>query len=108
MSRPVGIDSRKIPRFAEDGPLRSPDLVHSPGFDGIFFRTVLDMSPVLDVGALREIKAHANNLGLYIETRSWSSARTLPDWKTDELECESLVGWDAVLAGNDRAVGGHA
>jgi len=64
----VGVDSRKIPEFAERGPLRSLDHIRELGLDGVFFRTVLDMSPKLDLGELREIKAHADHLGLYIES----------------------------------------
>jgi sugar phosphate isomerase/epimerase len=35
--------------------------------DGLFFRTVLDMSPTLDYGQLREIRACADRLGMYLE-----------------------------------------
>ncbi len=34
---------------------------------GLFFRTVLDMSPRLDSGELRAIRARADELGMYIE-----------------------------------------
>src|SRR5579862_8191549 len=64
----VGMDSRKIPEFAERGPLRSLDHVKDIGLDGIAFRTVLDMSPTFDLGELREIRAHADELGLYLES----------------------------------------
>ncbi|MFN8525999.1 MAG: sugar phosphate isomerase/epimerase family protein [Chloroflexota bacterium] len=64
----LGIDGRKIPRAAEYGPLRSLDHAVELGMEGLFYRTVLDMSPTLDPGELREIKAHADELGLYVET----------------------------------------
>jgi sugar phosphate isomerase/epimerase len=38
------------------------------GMEGVFFRTILEMSPGLDTGELREIRAHADALGLYLET----------------------------------------
>jgi sugar phosphate isomerase/epimerase len=64
----VGVDGRKIPEAAERGPLRSLDHARALGLDGLFFRTVLEMSPTLDPGELREIRAHADALGLYLET----------------------------------------
>jgi sugar phosphate isomerase/epimerase len=36
--------------------------------EGLFFRTVLEMSPTLDHGALREIRCHADELGMYLES----------------------------------------
>src|SRR5690348_13499692 len=64
----IGVDGRKIPRAVERGPLRSLDHARELGTEGLFFRTVLEMSPTLDLGELREIKAHADALGMYLET----------------------------------------
>jgi sugar phosphate isomerase/epimerase len=36
--------------------------------DGVFFRTVLDMTPKLDPGLLKEVRACADELGLYLES----------------------------------------
>ena len=64
----VGVDGRKIPEAAERGPIRSFDHARELGLEGLFFRTVLEMSPTLDHGELREIRAHADELGMYCET----------------------------------------
>jgi sugar phosphate isomerase/epimerase len=64
----VGVDGRKIPRATEYGPLKSFDHARSLGLEGLFFRTVLEMSPTLDHGELREIRAHADSLGMYLES----------------------------------------
>jgi sugar phosphate isomerase/epimerase len=64
----VGVDGRKIPQAAERGPIKSFDHAHEMGVEGLFFRTVLEMSPTLDHGELREIRAHADSLGMYLET----------------------------------------
>jgi sugar phosphate isomerase/epimerase len=64
----IGVDGRKIPQAAERGPLRSLDHGRELGMEGLFFRTILEMSPTLDPGELREIKAHADELGMYLET----------------------------------------
>jgi len=64
----VGVDGRKIPRAAEYGPIKSFDHARELGMEGLFFRTVLEMSPSLDHGEMREIKAHADELGMYLES----------------------------------------
>ncbi|QXJ26437.1 sugar phosphate isomerase/epimerase [Actinomadura graeca] len=40
---------------------------HEAGFGGVFFRTVLDMSPTLDAAELQDIRDHADGLGMYLE-----------------------------------------
>lgn len=64
----LGIDGLKLPEVKKRGPLASLDHVKELGLAGIFFSTVLDMSPDLDPGMLREIRAKANELGLYLES----------------------------------------
>ncbi len=64
----LGIDGQKLPEAKKRGPLASLDHVKQLGLEGIFFSTILDMSPSLDAGALRDIKAKADDLGLYIES----------------------------------------
>lgn len=64
----LGIDSQKLPEFLKRGPLASLDHVKELGLGGLFFPTVLDMSPTLDKGALRDIKTRADELGLYLES----------------------------------------
>jgi sugar phosphate isomerase/epimerase len=64
----VGVDGRKIPRAKEYGPFKSFNHGQELGMEGLFFRTVLEMSPTLDHGEMREIKAHADSLGMYVES----------------------------------------
>jgi len=64
----IGVDGRKIPEAAKRGPVASFDHAHEMGMEGLFFRTVLDMSPTLDAGFLREIRQRADELGMYLET----------------------------------------
>ncbi|MEU6658848.1 sugar phosphate isomerase/epimerase family protein [Streptomyces sp. NPDC046821] len=63
----IGIDGRKIPEARERGPLGTLDHARSLGLDGVFFRTVLDMTPTLDQGLLADVRAHADDIGLYLE-----------------------------------------
>jgi sugar phosphate isomerase/epimerase len=68
MSLLIGIDGRKIPEADRRGSIGSIEHAHSMGMQGIFFRTVLDMSPTLDSGVLGAIRSRADDLGLYLET----------------------------------------
>lgn len=63
----LGIDGHKLPEARKRGPLKSLDHVKELGLAGIFFSTVLDMSETLDAGALADIRAKADELGLYLE-----------------------------------------
>jgi sugar phosphate isomerase/epimerase len=63
----IGIDGRKIPRAAELGPLGILDHAVELGMDGVFFRTILDIAPDLDPGVLGDLRARADELGLYLE-----------------------------------------
>ena len=64
----LGIDGLKLPEARKRGPLGSLDLVAKLGLEGLFFSSVLDMSQNLDPGQLAEIRAHADALGLYLES----------------------------------------
>jgi sugar phosphate isomerase/epimerase len=63
----LGIDWQKLPEGKKRGPLASLDFVHERGLAGLFFPTMLDMSPTLDRGELAAIRAKADELGLYLE-----------------------------------------
>jgi sugar phosphate isomerase/epimerase len=63
----IGVDSSKFPGAAEHSPrwlLRRADEL---GLEGVAFRSVLELSPRLDPGELREIGELASALGLYLE-----------------------------------------
>lgn len=64
----LGIDGLKLPEVKKRGPLASLDHVKELGLDGVFFSTLLDMSPTLDAGELRAIRDKADSLGLYLES----------------------------------------
>lgn len=64
----IGVDGRKIAEAAVRGPLGTLNHASELGMSGVFFRTVLDMSPTLDQGALHELRARADELGAYLET----------------------------------------
>lgn len=63
----IGIDGRKIPEAKFRGPVGTLDHAKSLGMEGVFFRTILDVSPKLDKSVIREVRQRADELGLYLE-----------------------------------------
>ncbi len=59
----VGVDGRKLPGAATRGPLENLEAAAKLGMDGVFFRTVLDLTPDLDRGLLRDLRQRADELG---------------------------------------------
>ena len=64
----VGVDADKLYAVKDKGAFMVLDYAGKHGFDGVFYRTMLDLSPTLDAGELKEIKAHADSLGLYLDS----------------------------------------
>ncbi|MFE7423492.1 sugar phosphate isomerase/epimerase family protein [Rhodococcus sp. NPDC057529] len=64
----IGVDGRKIPESRTRGPVKSLAHAHDLGLGGLFFRTVLDMSPTLDPAELSDIRSAADEIGMYLET----------------------------------------
>lgn len=63
----LGSDTDKLYAVKGKGPFALLDYLKANGFDGAFFRTMLDISPKLDIGELKEIKAHADSLDLFLD-----------------------------------------
>ncbi|TCO59581.1 sugar phosphate isomerase/epimerase family protein [Actinocrispum wychmicini] len=63
----VGIDGRKVPGANGRPAIERLDLAKKMGLDGVFYRTVFDMDPDLDAGALSGFRDRADELGLYLE-----------------------------------------
>jgi sugar phosphate isomerase/epimerase len=63
----VGVDGRKLPGATSRDPAGNLDYAAGLGMSGVFFRTVLDITPDLDPGVLRALREHADELGLYLE-----------------------------------------
>ena len=63
----VAVEANHLPGFAARTPIQTLALAHELRFDGVFFKTVLDLSSTLDLGELADIKAYADELQLYLE-----------------------------------------
>lgn len=96
----VGLDTFTIRELDLD-PLQILDFVHLHDFEGVQFGSLRQISPSLDSGYLKEIRSHADQLGLY----SHMSAGTcnphfanMPRGKqladlTAEIEIAATCGW---------------
>ncbi|MEU6663154.1 sugar phosphate isomerase/epimerase family protein [Streptomyces sp. NPDC046821] len=64
----IGIDGLKMPESAKRGPIGTLAHAKENGLEGVFFRSVLGISPTLDPAELRNARDRADDLGLYLET----------------------------------------
>ncbi|WP_327576186.1 MULTISPECIES: hypothetical protein [unclassified Streptomyces] len=58
----------KIPESAKRGPRGTLAHARELGLEGVFFRSVLGLSPTLDPVELRTVRARADDMGMYLET----------------------------------------
>ncbi|MEZ0075396.1 sugar phosphate isomerase/epimerase family protein [Planotetraspora sp. GP83] len=63
----VGIEGTHIFDARQEGAIPVLDRARDLELEGVFFKSVLDLSPTLDRGELEEVKAHADSLDLYVE-----------------------------------------
>lgn len=63
----IGVDGSKIPHEADDTGVRILERAHAMGMEGVYFRSVLDVSPTLDRGLLKDVRECADSLGLYLQ-----------------------------------------
>ena len=63
----IGVDGSKIPHEAGDSAVRILERAHAMGLEGVYFRSVMDVSPTLDRALLAEIRSCADELGLYLQ-----------------------------------------
>jgi sugar phosphate isomerase/epimerase len=63
----IGTEGDHIGKAKQRGGIGTLDFAHAQGLEGVFFKSILDVSPTLDLGELREAKAHADARGLYLE-----------------------------------------
>lgn len=63
----VGLAGRSFHGRADIPAEQTLRLAHTHGLDGFFFSSPFSVSPTLDAGELREVRALADHLGLYLE-----------------------------------------
>lgn len=77
----VGSDTDKLPlEVKKKGAFAVLDYLKERGFDGAFFRLMLELSPTLDPGELKEIRAYADSIGLFLEAGiGWVNPYNTPE-----------------------------
>ncbi|WP_431907543.1 sugar phosphate isomerase/epimerase family protein [Amycolatopsis thermoflava] len=63
----LGSDALKLPESARHTPVEQLERAAKEGLEGLFFRSILHLSPQLDPGELRAVRERADELGLYLE-----------------------------------------
>jgi sugar phosphate isomerase/epimerase len=63
----IGIDARHAPWPAGLSPVGQVEEAAQRGLEGLFFRTLFDMSPTLDAEELKDIRAAVDAKGMYLE-----------------------------------------
>lgn len=87
----IGVDGRKLPGAPNRSPVENLDHAASLGMEGVFFRTLMDLTPTLDAGLLRELRERADELGLYLEM---GLAKVNPYANAEAPEVRELGGGD--------------
>jgi sugar phosphate isomerase/epimerase len=63
----VGLEGNHIYGYEHRTIFQTLDCARRLGADGVFVKTVMDLSPKLDAVELRDVQSHADSLGLYLE-----------------------------------------
>ncbi|KHL94504.1 sugar phosphate isomerase [Paenibacillus sp. IHB B 3415] len=63
----IGADGKYLPGGQNLNPVEKLEYAHSLGLEGLFFRTILDISPKLDRLQIGAVQQKAQELGLYLE-----------------------------------------
>jgi sugar phosphate isomerase/epimerase len=63
----VGLDAKYLVQNAKLEAMKALEVAHKQGFEGLLFRSILELSPNLDPGKLKEVRAYADELGMYLE-----------------------------------------
>lgn len=64
----VGLEGTHVFDARHESAIDVLDQTHAVGLDGVFFKSAVHISPTLDLSEMREVKAHADELGLYLES----------------------------------------
>ncbi|BDZ51333.1 sugar phosphate isomerase [Frondihabitans sucicola] len=90
----LGTDALKYPGGASMTPIEIVESAAGEGLAGVFYRTMLTMSPTLDPGYLREVRAHVDEHGMYLES---GLGKVNPYGLPETPEVRALGDGDTVL-----------
>lgn len=90
----IGVEGNHIPDVKSRGVWGTLDFAKKYGLEGVFFKSVFNLSPTLDLGELKEVRARADELGLYLET---GIGRVNPYNTAETPEIRTLGDGDYIL-----------
>jgi sugar phosphate isomerase/epimerase len=91
---------RPVKGAIDHDPFEALKRAHAAGLDGVLFRTLYELSPTLDRGVLRELRAEAEVLACYIEV----GVGKVNPYMTLELPEVRALGDGSYLAGMTRMI----
>ncbi|MEP6843865.1 MAG: sugar phosphate isomerase/epimerase family protein [Pseudolysinimonas sp.] len=91
----IGVDSAKFPGVNDIPVATLLERAADIGLEGVFFRSLLDLSPTLDAGELRDVVDRAAELGLRIEA---GIGKVNPFSTPEAPHIRALGGGDYLLA----------
>jgi len=90
----IGIDGKYLPGGQGITAVEKVELAHKLGMEGIFFRTILDISAGLDRSEIEAVRQRANDLGLYLEA---GLGRVNPYTNPETPELRAIGDGDVLL-----------
>lgn len=87
----IGLEGNHLAGVGQRGWRGSLDLAREHGLDSVFFKSILDLSPTLDMGELREARAYADCHGMDVEV---GIGRVNPDSTAESPHVRRLGGGD--------------
>ncbi|WP_427008609.1 sugar phosphate isomerase/epimerase family protein [Pseudarthrobacter sp. H2] len=90
----LGSDALKLPGAGRLTPVQQLQQAAERGLHGLYFRSTLHLSPTLDPGYLDEVRACADDLGLYLEA---GLGKTNPYTLAETPEIRGLGDGDTLL-----------
>lgn len=91
----IGSEGDHIVNAKARGGIGALAFAHEQGLEGVFFKSILDISPTLDPGELREARQYADSHGLYLEV---GIGRVNPYNTAESPNVRQLGGGDYRLA----------
>ena len=96
----VGLEGTHVFDARRESAISVLDQTKAIGLDGVFFKSAVHISPTLDLVEMREVKAHADELGLYLE----SSVESINPYNASETPHVRRLGGGDTLRGFRRMI----
>ncbi|QSF46174.1 sugar phosphate isomerase/epimerase family protein [Paenibacillus tianjinensis] len=90
----IGVDGKYLPGGHNLSPVEKLEYAHSLGLEGVFFRTILHISPNLNGAEIQAVQRKAQELGMYLEA---GLGRVNPYTNPETPELRAIGNGDVLL-----------